>query len=261
MSLLSRVPTRMHKIAYLLLPLLILAPSQAAEESKQSPSKQAEKAEKAEKAKPKVTARVAPKRHKSPRSVLNRLTDMRVTVTLKKAPLTTFVDYLRKATGINFVIRKHVINKESDLDSMEVTIDIKDVRVVDALTLVLDQFELTAKIRKNVVLITTKKDARGKPVLVIYEVADIVTPIRDFPAPDINLHPSDYQPPDEPEPEMHATVDTADELAEMIRQFCAADTWEDEGVRIFVYNKRMIIRQYPAVHHKIIRFLAQVRAH
>lgn len=255
MSLLSRVPTCMRKIAYLL-PLLILAPSQAAEESKQSPSK---KAAKAEKAKPK--ARVAPKRDKSPRSVLNRLTDMRVTVTLKKAPLTAFVDYLRKATGINFVIRKHVINKESDLDSMEVTIDIKDVRVVDALILVLDQFELTAKIRKNVVLITTKKDARGKPVLVIYEVADIVTPIRDFPGSDINLHPSGYEPPDEPEPEMHATVDTTDELAEMIRQFCAADTWEDEGVRIFIYNKRMIIRQYPAVHHKITRFLALVRAH
>ncbi len=247
----------MRKIAYLL-PFLILAPSQAAEESKQSPSK---KAEKAKEAKPKVTARVAPKRGKSAKSVANRLTDMRVTVKLKDAPLTTFVDYLRKATGINFVIRKHVINKESDLDSMQVTIDLKDVRVVDALVLVLEQFELSAKIRKNVVLITTKKDARGKPVLVIYEVADIVTPIRDFPAPDINLHPSDYQPPDEPEPEMHATVDTADELAEMIRQFCAADTWEDEGVRIFVYNKRMIIRQYPAVHHKIIRFLAQVRAH
>ena len=243
----------MRKIAFLL-PFLILAPSQAADESKSTPKK-------TEKAKPKVTARVAPKRHKSAKSVANRLTDLRVTIKLKDAPLTTFVDYLRKATGINFVIRKHVINKESDLDSMLVNIDLKDVRVVDALVVVLEQFELSAKIRKNVVLITTKKDARGKPVLVIYEVADIVTPIRDFPAPDINLHPSDYQPPDEPEGETHATVDTADELAEMIRQFCAADTWEDEGVRIFVYNKRMIIRQYPAVHHKIIRFLAQVRAH
>ncbi len=122
MSLLSRVPTCMRKIAFLL-PFLILAPSQAADESKSTPKK-------TEKAKPKVTARVAPKRHKSAKSVANRLTDMRVTIKLKDAPLTTFVDYLRKATGINFVIRKHVINKESDLDSMQVTIDLRDYRDV-----------------------------------------------------------------------------------------------------------------------------------
>ena len=83
--------------------------------------------------------------------------------------------------------------------------------------------------------------------------------IRDFPAPDINIYPSSYEPPDPPEPEVHQAVESADELAELVRQFTGRETWEDEGIRISVFRRHLFIRQYPKVHREIRRFLAAVR--
>jgi hypothetical protein len=109
-----------------------------------------------------------------------------------------------------------------------------------------------------VLVITSKKDALGKPVLRIYSVAHLLVQIRDFPARDMNIYPSNYEPPEPPEPEVHQTYETSDELAELVRQFTGKDTWENEGVAIHVFRKHLFIRTYPHVHTEIARFLAEL---
>ncbi|MFQ5844432.1 MAG: STN domain-containing protein [Planctomycetota bacterium] len=230
----------------LLLPLLLLSTPLGA----QTPTKPGAAPKKSA---PRARAR-RPRR--SPRL---RLKELRVNLALKQASLEAFVDYCRKASGLNFVVRKHVIRKEIDLDAIEITIRLRNVSLADALRLVLEQHGLAAVVRRNIVTITTRRDARGKPVLRIYEVAEIVMPIRDFPAPDINLYPSSYEPPEPPEPEQHVAVDTTDELAELLHQFTGKDTWEDEGIQLMVFRRHLVIRQYPGVHREIARFLALVR--
>ena len=93
----------------------------------------------------------------------------------------------------------------------------------------------------------------------MYDVADVLMPIRDFPGPDIHIHPSGYEPPEPPEPEEHRAVDSAEELAELVRQFTGRGTWEDEGIRITVLRRHLVVRQYPAVHAEIRRLLEAVR--
>ena len=124
--------------------------------------------------------------------------------------------------------------------------------------LALEGLELGFKLKGNVLLITSKKDALGKPVLKMYSVAHLLVAIRDFPARDMNIYPSSYEPPEDPEPEVQQTYESSEELAELVRNFTGKDTWEDEGVRIHVFRNHLFVRTYPAVHCEVARFLAML---
>jgi len=126
--------------------------------------------------------------------------------------------------------------------------DLLDLRLCD----------LGLKIQGNVLIITSRKDALGKPVLRVYSVAHLLVPLRDFPGQEMNLYPSGYERPEPPEPEVVQTWESSEELAELIREFTGKDTWEDEGVRISVFRHHLFIRTYPGVHAEIARFLDQL---
>lgn len=194
------------------------------------------------------------------RALALRLEHVRIDCKFERLPLDDFVRYCRTAAGINIVVKKPTIAKEMDPEGVLITLDVKDVTLLDVLTLALPPYGLAFKIDRNVLLITTKRDARGKPVLVLYDVAEILMPIRDFPAPDINLYLSHEEKPELPEPEVHVAATSAEELAELVRQFTGEGTWEDEGVRVTAYRRHLLIRQYPAVHREIALFLNEVRA-
>jgi hypothetical protein len=210
-----------------------------------------------EKAKPKPK-KAAPS-VSGPAAIVNMLRTRRVSVKMEKATLDQFVNYLRAASGINIVVNKARIEKDGgDVEGIEIDLDLENVTLANAIKVALGGLDLGFKIKGNVLLITSKKDARGKPVLRIYSVAHLLVPIRDFPAPDMNIYPSNYEPPEPPEPEVRQTYESSEELAELIRSFTGQETWEDEGVRITVFRRHLFIRTYPAVHAEIARLLAQL---
>ena len=210
-----------------------------------------------------LTVLVASSAHAQPKAskaLLNTLQTRRISVRLEKATLDQFVRYVRLASGINIVVRKDRIERDGgDPDAIEITLKVNDVRLLDVLRLALETQGLGLAVRGNVLLVTSRRDARGKPVLVVYDVADILVPIRDFPGPDINVYPSSYEPPEPPEPEISRSVESADELADLVRQFTGRDTWEDAGVSVTTMRRHLFIRQYPSVHREISRFLVAVR--
>ncbi|MCZ6786836.1 MAG: hypothetical protein O7E54_06685, partial [Planctomycetota bacterium] len=153
---------------------------------------------------------------------------------------------------------KAVISKEFDPDAVEISLRLENIRVLDAMKLALEPLDLAMTVKGNVLFITTKKAARGKPVLAIYDISTLIMQIRDFPAPDINIYPSGYEPPEPDEPEIHQALESSDEVAEMIRNFVAPDTWEDEGISMMVFRRQIFIRQYPAVQRQVARFIRQL---
>jgi hypothetical protein len=196
----------------------------------------------------------------SSRSLINALQTRRLSVRFEKVTLDQFVKYVRTATGINIIVKKHVIEKDGgDPDGIEISLKVQSVKVLNVLKLALEPYDLGLAAKGNILIITSKRDARGKPVMVMYNVADLLIPIRDFPAPDLNLYPSSYEPPEPPEAEVSQAVESSEEVAELVRQFTGRDTWEDEGVNIHVFRRHLFIRQYPGVHREIRRFLAAVR--
>ncbi|MHC4937895.1 MAG: hypothetical protein ACYTHK_02885 [Planctomycetota bacterium] len=197
----------------------------------------------------------------SARELVNLLSTRRISVDFKGASLNDVVKYIQAATGINIVVRKHKIEKAGgDVDAYEFDMRVRNVTVLDFLKLAFEPQELGLAVRKNVLLITSKQDARGKPVLRMYDISHLLVQIRDFPAPDINVYPSNMEPPEPPEPEIHQAVESADEVAELLRNFIGEGTWEDEGVALHVFRRHLFIRQYPSTHRKIARFLLQLNA-
>ena len=189
----------------------------------------------------------------------NFLKTARISGTFREASVDQVVSYLRKSTGINIVVSKARIEKDGgDVEAIEISLDVRNVSIADFLKLAFEPHRLGLAIRKNILVITSRKAARGKPVLVIYDVSSALIRIRDFPAPDINIHPSSYEPPDPPEPEIHQSVESSEELAEMLRQFVGKETWEDEGISLTPFRRHLFIRQYPEVHRDIRRFLAAI---
>jgi hypothetical protein len=195
-----------------------------------------------------------------PRTIAAKLEGVRVTCSFNRLPLDAWVQWVRAASGINVVVKRAAIAKELDPDAVLVTLELKDVALKDLLALALEPFGLATRIEGNVLFVTTKRDARGKPIVVLYDVSELLLPIRDFPAPEMSLYPSREGRPRPPEPEARAAFDSAQELVDLVRRFCGADTWEEEGVRVQVLRRHLLVRQYPEVHREIARFLMEIRA-
>lgn len=196
---------------------------------------------------------------KKARSIANILTTRKISVEFEKATLDQLVKFVRTATGINIVVNKARIERDGgDVDAIEITLQVKNVKAIDALKLALQGHELGLKVKGNILYITSKKDALGKPVLRIYSVAHLLVPIRDFPARDMNVYPSNYEPPEAEEPEVVQTYESSEQLAELIRTFTGKDTWENEGVAIHVFRNHLFIRTYPRVHREVARLLAML---
>jgi len=213
-------------------------------------------------AKKKKTAKATKSSASSPRgarAIANTLKTRRVSFKFEKATLDQFVKYMRAATGINIFVNKARIERDGgDVDSIEIDLELQNVTALDAFKVALQGRELGFKVRGNVLVITSKKDVLGKPVLRIYSVAHLLVPLRDFPAPDIHLRPSGYIPPEPPEPEVQQTFESSDQLAELVRQFTGRETWEDEGVQITVFRNHLFVRTYPRVHREVAQFLARL---
>lgn len=201
---------------------------------------------------PREEARRPAARAQGARSVLNTLKSRRISLDMEKASLDEFVRYLNAATGLNIVVAKNRIEKDGgDPAAIEITLKVADVPAGDVLELALAGHDLGFRIQGNVLVITSRRDARGKPVLRIYPVAHLLVPLRDFPGPDMNIYPSSYEPPEPPEPEVSVTYESSEELAELVRNFTGRGTWEDEGVTITVFRRHLFIRTYPSVHAEI----------
>jgi len=186
-----------------------------------------------------------------------KLRTRRVSVELEKASLSEFLDFMRTAVGINIVVKKNVIAKTIDPDAIEITLKVSNLAAIDAMLLALEPLDLAMKAERNILYVTTRKDALGKPALVLYGVADLLAPVTDFPAPDIGITDPEAE---LPEPEVHRAVESVEELVELIRTFTGRDTWEDEGIRITPMRDKIFIAQYPHVHREIRRLLDEVRA-
>jgi hypothetical protein len=235
----------MRRLPLALLALSLLASADSPDKKKPAP--------------PKPAGNVIGDRVDREQSVANLLTGRRLTVKLEKVTLDEFVEYVRAATGINIFVHKGRMLKDGvDPDAIQIDLDVKDVSAADLLKLALAGVDVGFRIEGNVLIVTSKKDSRGKPVLRIYSVAHLLVPIRDFPGQDMNVYPSNYEPPEPPEPEVVQTYESSEQLAELVRTFTGEGTWEDEGVRITVFRNHLFVRTYPAVHNEILRFLDEL---
>lgn len=192
-------------------------------------------------------------------AALLRLSRSRVDVDLREATLADAADFLARVARMNVILSPALRAKGADALPR---IDLRLTKVT------LRQFaELLAKttdtklvLRDGILQFTTPEDARGKPVLRIHVLADLTLRIRNFPGPDIHLHPSGVEFEDEKESEVESAFDDPEEIVETVRKLTGEGTWDDEDVSISADERKLVVRQYPEVQREIARLLALLRA-
>ena len=197
-------------------------------------------------------------------AVLGRLSEQRVVPRFGEdgegADISEIAEYLSQVTGIDFLVSPSVID-ELDDEERAISMDLSERSVKKTLDLIAELREnLKWKVADGVVKFVTAEELTGGQVLDFYEVRDLIRPVVDFPAQEINISPSGGPPEidDEPE-EREALVITEDTLDALIRDNISPTSWDDESAALKISNGTMVVNQTPEVHKQIKRLLDDLR--
>ena len=183
-------------------------------------------------------------------------------VRFQDASLDDVLRWLRVATGANFVVKRTALAKAGiEPSDVRTTLNLEKVTPATLLGLVLEPHDLAAQVKGNVVYVTTRVDALGRPVTRVYSISHITWTKTDFIAPDINLYPSNFTPIEEYEPERIVEDDplnSGDAVAELLQDLVAPGEWDNDGWSIRATDRYLVVRAPKSVHAKVARGLAQI---
>jgi type II secretory pathway component GspD/PulD (secretin) len=177
------------------------------------------------------------------------------------APLEEVASYLQNVTGVNFVLSAKV-RDELDESEKSIQLDLPERSVKQLLDIITEVREnLRYKVEDGVVKFVTKEELVGGQVLRMYEVRNLIRPVRDFPGREINIQPSGGVPEsDEEIEERDFLIITGDNLDSLIRDNVAPESWEaDAANSLRISNGTMVVNQTPDVHEKIQKLLDDLR--
>lgn len=177
------------------------------------------------------------------------------------APLEEVASYLQNVTGINFVLSAKV-RDELDESEKSIQLDLPERSVKQLLDIITEVREnLRYKIEDGVVKFVTKEELVGGQVLRMYEVRDLIRPVRDFPGREINIQPSGGVPESDEEIEEREFLLVSDDtLDTLIRDNVAPESWDaDPANALRISNGTMVVNQTPEVHAKIQKLLDDLR--
>lgn len=177
--------------------------------------------------------------------------------------LADVASYLQMATGVNFIVSPKA-NSELDEEQKTVRLKLDTARsVAKVLDIIAETSEsLRWKIEDGVVKFVVKEEMTGGQILATYEVRDLIHPIPDFPAKEMNVSPSGgAQLSEEEVAEREANVLTSDALDTLIRNSVAVGSWDADprnSLRI-TPTGQMVVNQTPEVHEQIVKLLSDLR--
>lgn len=204
-----------------------------------------------------VLARPAPR---SLREARRRLAGIRVDVDFKDLEIQEAVAFIGRIAGFNVIVAPE-LQRDNGLKGLPpITFKLRQASLATVADLIARFTGTELALADGILSFTTPEAARGKPVLHIYSIAELTVVLHNFPGPDMNLRPSGAEFEQEEISEVENPYADPEKVVDMIKEFVAADTWEDEAVSISADSQKLIVRQYPGVHRKIARFLAMLRA-
>ena len=195
---------------------------------------------------------------------VNKLNTMRLTVDFKDNTLDEALAFVRDFSGLNIVVDAEVGTKVS-VDSLKVTLRVKDLLLKSCLKLMLGQRDLTAIYKDGVVLVVPKGHADRTVYLQIYDVRDLLVKLQDFPGPKVELvSPSKGGGGplvgasftlEEPK-----TVISEEFITEMVKANTGDRSWdENPGATLALTNGMLIVSQSRRVHAEVKRFILMLR--
>lgn len=198
--------------------------------------------------------------------VLERLESTRVAAKFvgpdgNGSSLTDIANYLQQASGVNFIISPKV--GELDEEQRTIRLDLNERSVNKVLEIISETSEnIRWKVEDGVVKFVHKDELKGGQILRTYEVRDLIHPVQDFPAREMNVAPSGgVQLAEEEKVDREANVVTTDTLDKLIRNNVAPASWEQDqqnSLRITPHGQ-MVVHQTPEVQDQIQKLLEDLR--
>ena len=181
------------------------------------------------------------------------------TVAYDEADVTEVIKDFARNGRITIVLDKKAL-EEVDEDDRLISLELADIKLGNALNIVLDQIGLVKSYKNGVLYITTEEKAKGVTITKIYDIRDITVKIRNFPAPTIRLRSNegDGQGPIVVIPDEEPDDPEVDDVVEIIEDTIDAD-WGDTA-SISVIKGQLIIRATRVVHKSVASLLGQLRA-
>lgn len=191
-------------------------------------------------------------------ALLNKLDSTRLdAVDWEDKPLEDALRYIGNKAGVNILVDTNQL----DAQDYDVTLDVRNLTALNVLKLTLRMVRLKAEFADGVLWVIPK-DGEGKAstVVVVHDVRDITTPLRDFVGPTMQLAHDDQggvriHIPD-PDPEREVT--DIDDLMDLIQDQITPDKWGGEYT-ISDFNGTLIISAPADVHAQIRDLLNQLR--
>jgi hypothetical protein len=200
------------------------------------------------------------------KTVMARLDNMTVSIDFRSDTLEDVITFLRDYSDLNFVIDPSVY-KDRDPNQLRITIRLRNIKLRNALSLMLSMHNLAAVYDKGVIMILPKEQLERKVVLRIYDVRDLMMRIRDFPGPNIELRAPDEEEEAGPrveifddETEGDGGLSDPEFLMELIRTTTGGNSWdENPNCSMSICQGLLIVRQSEKVHREIALLIAKLR--
>jgi len=197
-------------------------------------------------------------------AIYNILTTRTISLPFEDAAFPQVVDYLSASCGVNFVIDPRA---REELEGAQVTLQVEEMTVEDAITLILLQLSsdgaFVDEITGNVVRFLKKEHRKTNNVLRVHAVADLTLGLTDFIPPQI----TEVAVNEESEvplfggeaEEVVQPYGTIEELTELVRSSVSPKTWE-EGGTITPQRRNLVVFAPPDVQQQVAGFLDDLRA-
>jgi len=200
------------------------------------------------------------------KKIRSQLDTKRLTLDFTDTPFDDVVQFIQNVTQVNIVVDQTAKNKLAE-GGGNVTLNVKDIRLKDALSLLLQVNGLSYTFKEGVLFITTpdSEASKGLSVAKIHDIRDLTAKINDFKGPNIRLQSTSssgsggvggaiFDTGEEAEPAI-----TKDALIELIKESVAPSTWEDEKNSLASIGGQLLVVNTPEVHASINSFLNDLR--
>jgi type II secretory pathway component GspD/PulD (secretin) len=176
------------------------------------------------------------------------------------------VTYIRNTNDVNVVVDPKVI-QTFQLDGTKVSLELRDIRLKDALNILLELYNLLYLYKDDVLFITAKNSdlAKEAAIPVLHDIRDLTGQIKDFPGPRIKLTEAKQSATGggalfTEETSKGGAVLTGEKLTELIKSSIAPDSWGKEAeYSIAETSGQLLVVHTEKVQQEIRNFLNDMR--
>ena len=187
-----------------------------------------------------------------------------VSVNVENVPLKEVLKKLNQWPGRKIVLDNPGLEEESLSEETPVTMAVHQLKLSSALTLLLEPLRLGYRVEESgVIVVTSQQRLKGKPVVVTYAVADLVTPIPKRGTINLTADRSvagEESKPSEPAKSMQPQLP---ELVKLIMSTCQPNSWAEVGgvgsIKAHDSTLSLVVRQTQDVHDEIRGLLESLR--